>query len=135
MIRINKGETNSVFVTVTELTTIDIPYYLVKLQSNDTDEIKILRLGTNSSTSKWRFDSFLIEETDNEDLDAGKITLIDGGSYDYTIYQTPSFSGNSPSLLTNNNIVEVGSLQVGLKTPLPAKAIYTNTNTIRTYGE
>jgi len=45
------------------------------------------------------------------------------------------FSGNSPSLLTNNNIVEVGSLQVGLKTPLPAKAIYTNTNTIRTYGE
>jgi hypothetical protein len=131
MINIIKDRYNHVYVTVTELTTISPPYYLMTLQSNDTEEIKILRLGTNESPNLERYDFFIIEETPNEDLDNGKITLIPGGTYDYTIYQTHMDVGNTPNLLAVHNICERGLLSVsgGLNT----NSTYNNINPITVF--
>ena len=111
MLNVQKGQSNNLYVTVTEKTTLDPAYYLLALRSKDDMSTKVVRLTGNTSPNTERYDKFVLTETTVvlEDLENAKINLLAGGQYDYTFYQTSSLTGTS---IQGAGIVERGLLKV-----------------------
>ena len=108
MLFIEKNKVNTLHVTLTELTTISSPFYLLKLKNKNNAKEKVLRAGIDLGDA--RYNIFRISEvnSDDEDLESSKVNL-DRGQYDYTFYETLEATGTS---LSNASVVEFGLLEV-----------------------
>lgn len=116
MLRVLKGGTTNVVVTVTELTTISSVEYLWEFIEEQENE-KLYAIIANTSTATQRYDKFQI-------IDGTTVTFPRAGFYTYNIYEQASGSGNlDPTGLTR---VETGRIHV-YKTPV-ADNEYENTN-------
>jgi hypothetical protein len=127
---IKKNQKNNIFVTVTEKTTVSPAHYLMSLYSNDNHSTKVIRLSGDTSVNTVRWNQFVIEEVPvaDEEYEEAKINLIQGGTYDYVIWQTTEATGTSINNLTS---VESGLLRVSSG---PISAItYNNSNQIITF--
>ena len=81
MLTIDKTQTtNSLVVTVSELTTLDNPFYLLVILSPYTNRVYRIQLPANNSENKIRYDEFVVE--------TAVFNNIDAGMYNYAIYQS-----------------------------------------------
>lgn len=102
MILINKDrETNTVILTLTELTTINNPVYLMVLYSEYTKKTYRIILPQNTSASKERYDEFT--------LNTSIFNNYEEGIYSYYIYQAETETIDETTL---GNPVEIGKLKL-----------------------
>jgi len=102
MLRIEKGGTSNLIVTVKELTTLQSPKYLFEFEHQQSFD-KIYCILTNISTNTERYDEFTI-------IDGVDVTFPYDGFYVYRIYQQESDSNLDPDL--SDGLVEVGRTHV-----------------------
>lgn len=110
MIRIQKGQSNQVFLTLKELSTLASPLYLFKFTHEMTGETKIFH-ATDVSTELNRYNEFNIIESSTEDLHNGTVELLQG-FHKYIVYE---MNDASPADLDPDNavgIVEYGKVFV-----------------------
>jgi hypothetical protein len=81
MIYINKGEVNSIVVTLSEVSTLPSPYYLFVFQNemNPTSD-PILFINTDESPYPERFNLFYLDEPIDVELMKGQ--------YSYSVYES-----------------------------------------------
>lgn len=129
MVVINKGQSNTVTVTLKEKTTIANAYYLWEWISKASGEKKYCIQPTDLSAYKDRFNQFTITETNSPNPIAGQVTLPTTGEWTYNVYEQASATDLSP---TGKTIVESGLVQViGTAT---TDTQYTRTVTTAVYG-
>ncbi len=106
MITIQKGLTNSVVLTLNEKVTLNNPDFILSVKSKLDYTTKEMWLNTDITVNSIRYNEFIIEETELEDLTDQKITL-ELTDYDYTVWET-----NSATLSTTyaGNIIQSGKL-------------------------
>lgn len=107
MITIKRNQKNNIFLTLNEKTTIDNPFYLIKLFSKQTKTFKVIPLLDDLSNNIVRYNEFIIEENIVEDLN-NSIIELDIGGYDYFVYE----SGTSSLSIEDKTIVESGKFNV-----------------------
>lgn len=93
-LRIYKNNTNDLFMTLRELTTIEFPQYIMELKSKNSNTSKTFRLGIDISLNPTRWNVFSVTETEAEDLENAQIEL-QRGQYDYIVYETTGSTGNT----------------------------------------
>ena len=128
MIRLEPSTANNVVVTLTELATLTTPYYLFEFINDSSNESKIFA-AANISTSKGRYDEFVITTTTGaENLLTGVIDLETKGYYNYNIYEQVS----PTNLLLSNitSLVEVGKVYFN-DAIKPVKKDYTDQSNTR----
>lgn len=109
MILINKGQSNSVVLTLTERSTLVQPIYVFKFVNDITTEV-IRFTADDISDAKERYNEFVIEENAVADVYNGIITLVDSGRYSYYIYEV---ANESPiDLEGETTLVEQGIVKV-----------------------
>lgn len=102
MIHINKGEENTVVLTLSEKVTLSFPFFLFVFKSDTTkDEVKAV-IGDTSSYA-YRYNEFVIDE-------GTLLTLSPTGYWHYSVYEQES-STNTDVRLTGN-LLEVGKCHV-----------------------
>ena len=122
VIQITKGQVNTVYLTLKELTTLANPNYLFVF-TNDTTykQVKFIC----SYTVEAEYTVFDIEETNTPSVLEGKITLNPSGFWTYEVYEQSSTTNLNPALATGK--VESGKVQVLGDTYAVSR--YTNTTT------
>lgn len=100
MLVIEKGESKSWYLTLSEKTTISNPYYLFNLTHLLTDQVVNVIL-TDISTHKERYNQFAVVE--------GTTFTLLTGEYQYKVYAQTSSTNTNPSLA--NELVETGLLK------------------------
>jgi len=117
MINIQKNTTNTIVLTLNELTTIDTPYYLFKfVYCSDYNNIKYF-VCTDTSLYLTRYNKFNIIESSTEDPLNGTIEL-NPGMWDYYIYEQVSATNLDPD--NAGNLVEQGKVIVeGVDSSIP----------------
>jgi hypothetical protein len=101
MIYINKGEVNTIVLTLSEDTTISNPYYLFVFQNEyNLESDKIYWIGTDTSAYKNRYNLFTLEE--------GEDATFVKGQYVYKVYE----SEVPPEDETGLTLVEEGRMVV-----------------------
>ena len=101
MIYIEKGEINTIVLTLTEDTTIPEPYYLFVFQNEFNKESnKIYWIGTDTSQYKDRYNLFTLEEGED-------VTFVKG-QFTYSVYE----SAVPPEDETGLTLVEEGRMVV-----------------------
>lgn len=113
MILINKGQANTVVLTLSERTTITNPTYLFELINDNTNATKYF-IAQDSSINKERFNEFTITENQTEDLLNGQVSLA-YGDYKYNVYEQSSTTNLDPTQA--GWIVEIGRVNVLSATP------------------
>lgn len=108
MLFIEKNKVNTLHVTLTELTTISSPFYLLKLKNKNNAKEKVLRAGNDLGDARYNIFRIAEVDSDNENLENSMVNL-DRGQYDYTFYETMEATGTS---LSNASVVEFGLLEV-----------------------
>lgn len=99
---INKAiSSNSVVLTLTESTTIENPFYLMKLQAEFSNRIFRISLGTNVSVNYDRYDEFM--------LDSETIAPLPSGKYFFEVFQ---FEQEVESEQSSDTSIECGYLIV-----------------------
>ena len=83
-------------------------HYLLELYSNQDKTIKVIRLFNEMSTNTNRWNEFVVEENEVEDLENGIVSL-DVSTYDYFVWQSKT---NSMLLEDATGIVESGKCVV-----------------------
>ncbi len=106
--RILINQPNKVIFTLNEKKTLSDPNYLMEIFSKQTHDSKIIRLSGDTSINPTRFNEFIIEESQTEDLNAAIVTLIPG-EYNYFIYET---TGLTLSISAATSILESGLVKV-----------------------
>ena len=101
MLVIDKLQSKSWYLTLTEKVTISNPYFLFSFTNRTTNVVTSVIL-TDISTHIERYNQFNVTEGSNFTLDAGE--------YMYKIYAQTSSSNTNPSLA--NELVEEGILKV-----------------------
>lgn len=109
MVVINKGQSNTVTVTLNEKTTISNAYYLWEFISKASGEKKYCIQPVDLSQYTDRYNQFTITEKTNPNPIAGEVTLATTGEWQYNVYQQASSTNLSP---TGKTIVESGLVQV-----------------------
>lgn len=110
MIVINKGQSNTVVVTVTEKTTITNPYYLFEF-TNDMAKVPKVCIAANVSDATERYDKFVItEQSSSPNNLLGQITLTQKGFWKYKIYAQESSTNLVPA--DADELVEIGKCRV-----------------------
>ena len=94
MINLKKNEVNTVYMELSNVSTISPVYYLFHLLNNSDGSEKVFTK-SDSSSNPNNYNKFLIEETSSEDLSDGKISL-DSGQWIYKIYQSGTSSLSLP---------------------------------------
>ena len=87
MIRITKGQANTVTVTLYENSTTASPIYLFKFVNQQT-AVSYYFIATDTSVYKRRYNQFTVTEMANPNTLIGQVALPHEGFYDYYIYQT-----------------------------------------------
>ena len=120
MIRLTKGQTQSVILTLTEKQLLTNPNYLFVFTNRSANtEIKFVRLNnTDLSIYKDRYNEFLFVTNTN-------LSTALNGQYDYVVYEQTSTSNTNPAGL---NALESGIMEL-VGTPFE----FTEYNTIDTY--
>ena len=81
MIYIDKGEVNSIVLTLTEVSTLSNPYYLFVFENEmDVTDAPILFTTADISTWKERFNMFLLDEPVD--------VILVKGQYRYQVYES-----------------------------------------------
>jgi hypothetical protein len=81
MIYIDKGEVNSIVLTLTEVSTLSNPYYLFVFENEmDTTDAPILFTTADISNWKERFNLFLLDEPVD--------VILVKGQYRYQVYES-----------------------------------------------
>ena len=107
MLTIDKDiSANSLIVTVTELTTISDPYYLLMIFSPYTNKTYRIELPANTSENKVRYDEFILE--------TALFNNIGEGLYNYSIYQSSELTTDE---LACGVPVEIGFMKIKSSTP------------------
>lgn len=126
MIRITKGQANTVVVTTTEKGSAS--YYLFAFQNLTTMDIEYC-VSQDTSPYANRYNVFTITETANPTATSSEVELSLEGQYKYWIYANSSSSNLDPSGLT---VLETGMCKVtGTST---ADNTYTNNPTYTVYN-
>lgn len=110
MLFIEKNKVNTLHVTLTELTTISSPFYLLKLKNKNNAKEKVLRAGNDLGDARYNIFRIAEVDSDNENLENSMVNL-DRGQYDYTFYETLEATGTSLSN-ASVSVVEFGLLEV-----------------------
>lgn len=125
MVLIEKGQANTVTVTVTEKTTIESPTYLFSFTNDLTGLVKTC-ISENTSTATERYDRFVItEKTSSPNNLIGEITLTNEGFWSYKIYAQESTTNLIPA--DADELVEQGKARI--TGTANAETEYTNTDT------
>ncbi len=109
MITINRGETNTVILTLSEKTTIEDAVYLFEFINDQSGKTKYF-IAQDISTNKIRFNQFVIEENNTEILLTGVVKLDQLDYWKYTIREQESTTNLDPDL--SGGIVEIGKVLV-----------------------
>lgn len=110
MIKITKGQANTVVLTLTEKSTLTNPDYLFVFK-NDQTEVEYIFIAADTSLYTDRYNKFTITETSsNTDPLDGEVELPLTKFYTYTIYEQNSATNLDPALATG--VVEVGKVEV-----------------------
>jgi hypothetical protein len=122
MIRINKGETNTVTVTLFENSTVANPIYLFQFV-NQQSQVSYYFIATDTSAYLTRYNRFEVTETTNPDTLDGEVELEHEGFYDYYVFQTDL--ENTTGLTNASEAVEniVKQVETGLVWVVPAEQV------------
>lgn len=99
MITINKGASNTMYVTATEKVTITNPFFLISFKHMVSGGIRTF-LVSDTSTHTERYNEFTFTEG------ATTQKTLPVGEYEYTIYAQTSSNNTNPALA--NEVVEEG---------------------------
>lgn len=123
MIRLTKGQTQNIILTLTEKQLLTSPNYLFVFENRSTNtEIKFVKLNaTDTSAYKDRFNQFSIV------VNTYFNTALNG-QYTYTIYEQASTSNLNP---TGLNLLESGIMELSGTTISFTEYETTSTFTIR----
>jgi hypothetical protein len=123
VIRLTKGQTENIILTLTEKQTLTSPNYLFVFENRSTNtEIKFVRLNnTDISPYKERYNEFTIV------VNSFFNTALNG-QYTYTIYEQASTSNLNP---TGLNLLESGIMELEGTTISFTEYETTSTFTIR----
>ena len=123
MIRLTKGQTQNIILTLTEKQLLTNPNYLFVFENRSTNtEIKFVKLNnTDTSAYKDRFNQFSIV------VNSYFNTALNG-QYTYTIYEQASTSNLNP---TGLNLLESGIMELSGTTISFTEYETTSTFTIR----
>ena len=124
MIKLIQNTSNTVVLTLREVTTLAVPYYVFNFVSDDTNISKVFT-GVDISTNVNRYNEFVIELNSVEDLDNSIIDLPLKGFYKYQIYSTAVL--NDLDLNNVTELVESGKVYVDGLEQL-TKVIYSDGN-------
>lgn len=102
MLRLERYQTSTLIVTVTEYQTLTAPYWLLEFTHEQSFE-SVTCILPNISTSTSRFDEFVIE-------DLVDVTFLYAGFYTYRIFEQTSSSNLDPDLA--DNLCEEGRAHV-----------------------
>lgn len=95
MILIDKSKSvQSIILTLSELTTVASPQYVLEILCDSTREVNRIYLPVNSSVSTSRFDLF--------NVDTNVFSAIQPGYYSYSIFQND----------TDTTAIETGKLKI-----------------------
>lgn len=131
MIVINKGQNNTITVTLDEKRTLSSPTYLFKFTNDVTKQI-VRFIASNLSEYTDRYDEFLITETSGATTPtSGVIELDPPGFWSYEIYEQTSTT--SLDELQATGIVETGKVKVIGDSPV-YKVYDNNPKTYVAYG-
>lgn len=121
MIRLTKGQTQSIILTLTEKQLLTNPNYLFVFTNRSSNtEVKFVRLNnTDISQYKDRYNEFSIVTNTN-------FATALNGQYDYEVYEQTSTSNTNPAGL---NMVESGIMEL-VGTPFNFTE-YTTTDTYK----
>jgi len=100
-----KNTTNTVYLTLTELVSIENPVFLFSMKSQASNTTYNF-IAENISSATTRIDKFLITENVSEDLLNGTVSLNEEGWYDYVVYEQASSTNLIPA--NAGHIVESG---------------------------
>ena len=124
---IRRGQTNTVYFTLKEKGTLTTPYYLFVLTNRNTG-IATSFNATDTSSYKYRYNSFEIQETSGtNDLDNGIVTLTEG-DYTYKIYEQTS--ATNKVVASTIKLLEEGFIKVTQAQTATAKHSATKTYTV-----
>ena len=123
MIRLTKGQTQNIILTLTEKQTLTSPNYLFIFENRSTNtEIKFVRLNnTDISAYKERYNEFTIV------VNSFFNTALNG-QYSYSIYEQTSTTNTNP---TGLNLLESGIMELSGTTISFTEYETTSTFTIR----
>lgn len=124
MLLLQKG-INQIYVTVSELNTINNPIYYIAIKDETTKETKNVYI-IDTSIYADRYNQFqieLVDDINDEDLSNG-IVCLNTGKHTYTIYSTD---------LTDTINCENGIIKV-LRYSIPIGSSYTDTLPTQEYG-
>lgn len=107
MITINKGATNSIYLTLIEKTTLENAVYLFSFKNDFTHQQKHFLCPTSTIDI---YTVAEIEETETEDLLTGRVELSPTGFWTYVIREQESTTNLDPD--QSGDIVETGKVQV-----------------------
>jgi hypothetical protein len=108
MIYIDKGEVNSIVLTLTEVSTLSNPYYLFVFENEmDTTDAPILFTTADISTWKERFNMFLLDEPVD--------VILVKGQYRYLVYESTipptSIQDTTGVVIEEGRMVVSGAIQ------------------------
>jgi hypothetical protein len=125
MISINKGEQNTIVLTLSERLTLPSSAYVFKFIHDQSGAEKVFA-GQDQSLFQERYNLFNIEETDVEDFYSAKVELKEGFHH-YYIYEV---SPSSPPVITPSDLLlEEGKVLV-TNPSKPVDKIYTGNDGI-----
>jgi hypothetical protein len=107
MLKVTRGQSNSVVFTLTEKTTLSSPYFLVVFNNLATNEL-VYAICPDTSTQTTRYNLLTIIESNTSIPLSGQVKLVEG-TYQYKVYEQTSSSNLDPSLSTS--LVETGLLK------------------------
>ena len=125
MIILEQGESKSVVLTLREVTSISNPYYVFEFTNIQTDVSKVFT-GVDVSTNQVRYNEFIIELNETEDLNNSVINLEIDGFYTYNVYSTSV--QNDLDLDNITELVESGKVYVDGNTNTSTTAYDGNDN-------
>ena len=88
---INQNSNNSIYLTLTERVTLSNPYFLMRVRSRSTNQVKTFILASNLSSYTGTYDQFTITESTTEVLTSGTVNLTPGDWW-YEVYEQASSS-------------------------------------------
>jgi len=111
MIFLNKNQSNTVILTLTDKSRLLTPTYIFEL-TNDTDKNEVIFSAPDLSTFKCKYNRFDIIESGSTftNLTGGTINLNRVGFWDYKVYETTGSTLNISD--TTGRILEQGKVYV-----------------------
>ena len=106
MLKITRGQANTITLTLNERQTLTAPYFLFEFVNDATRQAKRVIL-TDTSDYPERYNQFVITEgVDNPTL--GSVILDPPGFWTYRVYEQTSSTNLLPAQATNTTELELG---------------------------